>query len=184
MVNVLTALLTLLSIVLYAGVYTPLKRKTAFCTAIGAIPGALPPVLGWTATGNSLDVTAFALFAIVFLWQFPHFFAIAWLYRDQYSAAGLRMLPADGRGHITGWLAFAYALCLVPVGLIPSATGMAGTSAALMTVLLGLLYAGASLNFLWNENRASARNLLLVSLVYLPTVLLSVTMDHWRLLNL
>lgn len=183
-VNVTTAVLTLLTVLVYAGVYTPLKRSTAFCTAIGAIPGAMPPVLGWTAAGAELDATAFALFAIVFLWQFPHFFAIAWLYKDQYSAAGLRMLPANGRGRITGWLALAYALCLIPAGLIPTAAGMAGTSAALMSVLLGLVYAGAALNFLWNESRASARNLLLVSLVYLPTVLLSVTLDHWRLLNL
>ncbi|MBC8114429.1 MAG: protoheme IX farnesyltransferase, partial [Candidatus Saccharimonas sp.] len=102
-VNGPTAALTALTFVLYAGVYTPLKRVTSLCTAVGAIPGALPPVLGWLAAGGRLDWTAGSLFGLLFLWQFPHFLAIAWLHKDDYCAAGLRMLPA-GRSlpHVTG----------------------------------------------------------------------------------
>ena len=96
-VNATTAVLTALTLVLYVGVYTPLKRRTSFCTAVGAIPGALPPVLGWAAVGRALNIEAFSLFAILFLWQFPHFLAIAWIYRDEYAEAGLRMLPGRGR---------------------------------------------------------------------------------------
>src|SRR5690606_23787614 len=105
MVNLTTALLCGTTLVLYVAVYTPLKRVTSLCTAIGAIPGALPPVLGWTAAGGSLETAAFCLFAILFLWQFPHFLAIAWLYREQYARAGLRMLPAvRPRKRITGFM--------------------------------------------------------------------------------
>ena len=100
---------------MYAGVYTPLKRLTSLCTVVGAIPGALPPVLGWLAAGGRCDVSAFALFGILFLWQFPHFFAIAWLHREDYGRAGLRMLPANAAlPHVTGLLAVVYALGLIP----------------------------------------------------------------------
>ena len=126
-VNMATAVMTAITFVLYAGVYTPLKRITSLCTAVGAIPGALPPVLGWVAAGGGLDSGALSLFATLFLWQFPHFFAIAWLYRDQYCNAGLRMLPAGkSRPHIAGLLAVAYATCLIPVSLLPTQNAMAG----------------------------------------------------------
>jgi len=95
-VDYMTAVLSAVTLVLYVGVYTPLKRHTSFGTAVGAIPGAMPPVLGWAAAGAPLDAGAFSLFALLFLWQFPHFLAIAWIYRDQYARAGLKMLPARG----------------------------------------------------------------------------------------
>lgn len=183
-VNTLTAALTGMTFVLYAGVYTPLKRYTSLCTVIGAIPGALPPVLGWTAAGGSLDYGAFALFGTLFLWQFPHFFAIAWLYRDDYCQAGLRMLPAGkSLPRVAGLLAVAYALGLIPVSLLPSQFGMAGSLYTTVALGLGLAYLAASMLFAWNETRTSARRLLLTSLVYLPALLLVLVWDHQRLLD-
>lgn len=183
-VNEITAAMTGLTFVLYALVYTPLKRVTSLCTAVGAVPGALPPVLGWLAAGGSLDGMAFALFGMLFLWQFPHFLAIAWMYRDDYCAAGLRMLPA-GKSipHVTGLMAVGYALGLIPVSLLPAYLGAAGPTYAIVALLLGMAYLVASMQFAWNENRTSARRVLLTSLVYLPVLLLTLTWDHLRLLE-
>ena len=126
-VNVLTAILAFGTLLLYVAVYTPLKRQTSLCTAVGAIPGAMPPVLGWVAAGGQLDAGAFALFATLFVWQFPHFLAIAWLYRHQYASAGLRMLPqAEPHSKITGWMCVVYALALVPVSLLLKDAALAG----------------------------------------------------------
>lgn len=183
-VNFTTGWLTALTVVLYVGAYTPLKRYTSLCTAIGAIPGALPPVLGWVAAGGSLNEAALALFAILFVWQFPHFLAIAWLYREEYTAAGLRMLPAGiPLPRVTGLLATGYALGLLPVSWLPVYWGLAGQAYGLVAVVLGLLYIGAAMAFAWNETRTTARRLLLVSLVYLPVLLGMLTFDHWRLLK-
>ena len=184
MVNAITAAMTGLTFVLYAGVYTPLKRVTSLCTAVGAIPGALPPVLGWLAAGGQLDGMAFSLFAVMFLWQFPHFLAIAWMYRDDYCAAGLRMLPA-GRSmpHVTGLLAVGYALGLIPVSLLPAYFGAAGSLYAIVAVLLGFAYLAASILFARDETRTTARRLLLTSLVYLPVLMMVLTWDHLRLLE-
>ena len=184
LVNVETAIFSGITFVLYAGVYTPLKRVTSLCTAVGAVPGALPPVLGWLAAGGRWDLGPFSLFAILFLWQFPHFFASAWMHRDDYCRAGLRMLPA-GRSlpHITGLLAVAYALCLIPVSLLPYQHGLAGTTYAIVAVLLGVTYLIASVGFAWEETRTSARRVLLTSLIYLPVLLIVLTWDHLRLLE-
>lgn len=183
-VNGLTACLTGLTCVLYALVYTPLKRRTSFCTAIGAIPGAMPPVLGWTAAGQPLDLSAFALFGLLFFWQFPHFLAIAWLHREDYLAAGLRMLPG-GRPlpRVTGLMATAYALGLIPISLIPGWLGMAGLLYSLTAVALGVVYVAASLDFAWHESRRSARRVLWTSLIYLPVILAVLAGDHIRLLQ-
>ncbi len=184
MVNLLTAALTGLTFVLYAGVYTPLKRWTSLCTAIGAIPGALPPVLGWTAAGQSLDLTAFALFGLLFFWQFPHFLAIAWLHREDYLAAGLRMLPG-GRPlpRVTGLMATAHALGLVPMSLVPAWLGVAGNLYAATAIVCGAVYIAASLGFACAESRQSARRVLWASLIYLPLVLAVLAGDHLRLLQ-
>lgn len=182
-VNPLTAVLTAITTLLYAAVYTPLKRYTTFCTAIGAIPGAAPPVLGWVAAGGELNIACFALFAILFVWQFPHFLAIAWIYKDQYAGAGLRMLPGSGRSKIVGTISLGYALVLVPISLLPTALGLAGDLYGLIAVVLGAAYAVAAFGFFQAENRLTARRLLFVSLVYLPGVLLALTFDHLRLLN-
>ncbi len=183
-VNLLTAALTAGTFVLYALVYTPLKRWTSFCTAVGAIPGAMPPVLGFVAAGQPLDWSAFALFALMFVWQFPHFLAIAWLYQDDYAHAGLRMLPGvrPSRG-VTGLMATAYAIGLIPVSLLPSWWGLAGGMYAATAIVCGLVYAVAAVNFAGRESRASARWLLWISLVYLPLLLIVLAGDHMRLLN-
>lgn len=182
LVNATTALLTLMTLVLYVGVYTPLKRHTSLCTAIGAIPGALPPVLGWTAAGGALDEGALALFAILFLWQFPHFLAIAWLYRQQYDGAGLQMLPRNRSTRVVGLLAVTYAAVLIPASLLPRSVALAGDLYLVAAVVLGLMYLVGAIRFALQESRTSARGLLLISLIYLPALLLVLTFDHLRLL--
>jgi protoheme IX farnesyltransferase len=183
-VNLPTALLATLTLVLYVGVYTPLKRRTSFGTAIGAIPGAMPPVLGWVAAGAPLDAAAFSLFAILFLWQFPHFLAIAWIYRDEYSRAGLKMLPAAGQArYLTGVLAVGYALALVPLSLFPAASGLAGNTYLVVALVLSLAYLAASVRFAVHESYRTARALLWTSLVYLPVLLTVLVWDHFSLLS-
>ena len=184
MVNVDTAVLTGITFILYAFVYTPLKRVTSLCTSVGAIPGALPPVLGWLAAGGKWDAGAFSLFAVLFLWQFPHFFAIAWLHREDYMRAGLRMLPGGkSLPHITGLLAVAYAACLIPVSLLPYQWGLAGLTYVAVAMTLGTAYLFVSILFAWNETRTSARRVLWTSLIYLPFLLMALTWDHLRLLD-
>lgn len=183
LVNPLTAWLTSLTTVLYAAVYTPLKRYTTFCTAIGAIPGAAPPVLGWVAAGGNLDLACFSLFAILFVWQFPHFLAIAWMYQDQYAGAGLKMVPGNGRLKIVGAVSLGYALILLPIGLLPSQLGLAGDLYGFISLLLGSVYLYAAIRFYQSETRLRARRLLFASLIYLPGVLLAMTLDHLRLID-
>ncbi len=183
-VNLTTALLAFGTLLLYVAIYTPLKRRTSLCTAIGAIPGAMPPVLGWTAAGGELDSGAFGLFATLFLWQFPHFLAIAWLYREQYSAAGLRMLPQERpRPGITGWLCVAYALALIPVSLLLKHAALAGNVFVVIALVLGVGYVAFSVRFLRDESARTARQLVWFSLLHLPVLLLALTWDHWRLLS-
>lgn len=181
-INLTTALLTGLTLLIYVLVYTPLKRATALCTAVGAIPGALPPVLGWTAAGGELNLGALSLFGILFLWQFPHFLAIAWLYREQYAKANLKMLPSR-RGGVTGFLATGYALALLPVSLLPSRFGLAGDAFFLTALVLGLGYLLCAARFMRRESERTARGLLWSSLMYLPLLLFALTWDHFRLLQ-
>ena len=183
-VNIPTAAMTGLTLVLYAGAYTPLKRVTSLCTAVGAIPGALPPVIGWLAAGGRLDSAAASLFGLLFLWQFPHFLAIAWLHQEDYRAAGLRMLPAGGSlPHVTGLLAVGYSLGLIPFSLLPSYCGLAGVAYSATALVLGMVYLVSVIQFACHETRESARRVLWVSLVYLPLILLVLTWDHLRLLG-
>lgn len=184
LVNSLTALLSLFTVLLYVLVYTPLKRKTAICTVVGAIPGALPPVLGWTAGGGQLDQAAFSLFALLFLWQFPHFLAIAWLHREDYRRAGLRMLPANSnRPLFIGSIATIYAMVLLPVSLLPADVALAGRFYMVTAVLCGVGYIVFSIRFAWHETVASARGLLWYSLLYLPVMFLALLGDHVQLLQ-
>jgi protoheme IX farnesyltransferase len=183
-VNMLTALLAAATFILYTMIYTPLKRRTSLCTAVGAIPGALPPVLGWTSAGGGLDSGAFALFAILFLWQFPHFLAIAWLYRDQYTRAGLRMLPAAFPSvGVTGLMSVAYALVLIPISLLPRYFSLAGDAYLGVALLLGAGYLLCALRFSIFESVRTARGLLWSSLIYLPLLLIALTWDHLQLLR-
>ena len=184
-VNLLTALLSAATLLLYVCIYTPLKRYTALNTVVGAIPGALPPVLGWTAAGGALDEGAFALFAVLFLWQFPHFLAIAWLYREDYARAGLKMLPVqDAERRTTGYLAVGYALALIPVSLLPAECGLAGNGYLWAALLLGAGYAASAVRFMRCQSNVTARRLLWTSLLYLPALLLALVGDHFWLLQL
>jgi protoheme IX farnesyltransferase len=156
----------------YVGVYTPLKRRTSLNTLIGAIPGALPPVIGWAAVRAPLDLEVAALFLIVFLWQVPHFLAIAWIYRDDYARAGLRMLPVlDDTGGRTGTYMVTYCLTLLPVSVLPAVLGSAGRWYLLGAVALGLGFLGCTLTFLHTAAPRQARWVLRASLVYLPALL-------------
>ena len=180
-VNWLTAGLTFLTILLYAGVYTPLKRYSEFCTAAGAIPGALPPVLGWVASGAPLNFQAGLLFSILLFWQFPHFLAIAWIYRRDYSAAGLKMLPSLGGPQAPGIWALGHAVLLLPFSIGPWWTGLGGVPYLLTAAILGLLYAWAAWGFLRDQNDVTARRLLKTSFAYLPGVFLALLFDFVRL---
>lgn len=181
-VNTLTATLGAATLVSYVCFYTPLKRWTSLCTVIGAIPGALPPVLGWTAAGGELDAGAFSLFVLLFLWQFPHFLAIAWLLRQQYANAGLKMMPRlSGRG--IGLLAVVYGTALIPASLLPRFSGLAGDFYALTAIGLGVAYLWSAIEFARQGNDATARRVLWASFMYLPTLLAVLTLDHWRLLS-
>ena len=168
----LAASVAVATFVLYVGVYTPLKLRTTLNTAIGAIPGALPPVIGWASATGRLGIESWALFLIVFLWQFPHFLAIAWIYRDDYLRAGYRMLPSvDPLGSITGRQAVGHALALIPVGLLPTVVGLAGPIYFVGALVLGLIYLEKSIRFWSDVSDANARRLLRASFLYLPLVL-------------
>lgn len=171
--NRLAAEVALVTFVLYVFAYTPLKTRTTLNTVIGAIPGALPPVIGWSAATGRLGMEAWALFLIVFLWQFPHFLAIAWIYRDDYERAGFRMLSAgDPRGKMTGAQAVSYALALIPVGLLPAVLGLAGSIYFAGAMLLGFFYVVAAARFWVEASDRRARRLLRASFLYLPAILL------------
>jgi heme o synthase len=160
------ALATLVS---YAAIYTPLKLKTSFATVIGAIPGALPPVIGWAAATNGLSQGAWILFGILFLWQLPHFLAIAWMYREDYARAGLAMLPVlepDGRS--TGRQAVIYAAALLPLSLAPTLVGMTTTAYFVAALLLTTAFLALSLRFAKTRSMADARRLFFGSILYLP----------------
>jgi protoheme IX farnesyltransferase len=170
--NLMAAAVAGVTFLLYVGVYTPLKPVTTLNTAVGAIPGALPPVIGWAGATGQLGIEAWSLFLIVFLWQFPHFLAIAWIYRDDYARAGHRMLPSvDPKGAITGRQAAGYALALVPAGLLPTAVGVAGPYYFLGALALGLFYLVYSVRFWFAVSDPTARLLLRASFVYLPAIL-------------
>jgi protoheme IX farnesyltransferase len=181
--NLLAGFLVLLAAFLYVLVYTPLKRITWLNTTFGAIPGAIPPMAGWAAASGQVDAGAWALFAILFAWQHPHFFAIAWIFRDDYRAAGFKMLPAiEPSGVRTVRLAIASSLILLAVSLAPTLIGMAGWVYFFGTLLLGLLMLVAALSFARNRNIGTARGLLKASIVYLPLLLGSIILDagfHW-----
>ncbi len=178
LVNSLTAVLGLIVIVGYVLLYTPLKTRTSASTAVGALPGALPPLMGWTAAANEITLGAWVLFAMLFLWQFPHFLAIAWMYREQYAKAGILMLPVvEPEGKITAQQIVIFTILLLPVSLAPFFIGFAG-----LIYLIGASVLGAW--FLWTSVQAAraksiekARKLLLVSVIYLPLIFLLMVFD-------
>lgn len=172
LVNPLTASLALLTIVTYAVIYTPLKRVTELNTLIGAVPGALPPLIGWTAATGHADLGGWVLFLILWFWQMPHFLAIAWLYRDQYSAAGFKMLSArDLEGWSTGWQALIYSAALLAVSLLPGIIGMATPYYFFAALALGAAMLFLSFDFLRLRTMSAARRLFFASIIYLPLLL-------------
>jgi heme o synthase len=177
--NALTAMLGLFTLLSYLFVYTPLKRHTPLCTTLGAVPGAMPPLIGYAAANGHLDSAALALFAILFVWQFPHFYAIAWMYRDDYARGGIRMLPViKPDGESTARRIVACSILLIPISLLPRLLGMSGSiyAGAAVAAGLGLLYFGVRLG----RERTSlrARHVLLASVLYLPALLAVMVVDR------
>lgn len=171
-----TAALAAAALLIYLCLYTPLKRRTSLCTLVGAVPGAVPPLMGWSAAHGTLEVEAWWLFAILFLWQLPHFLAIAWLFREDYARAGFKMLPViDADGGVTGRQIVVYALALLPVSLAPTLLGLAGGVYFAGALLLGLGFLGMGLWAAVVRSRLSARRLFLTSLAYLPCLLVLMT---------
>ncbi|MGH7589544.1 MAG: heme o synthase [Gemmatimonadota bacterium] len=178
-INTLTGFLALLTIVLYIAVYTPLKPRTSLNTLVGAIPGAIPPVIGWTAATGSIGLGGWALFSILFLWQLPHFLAIAWLFRDDYARGGFPMLPVvDPAGGSTGRQAALYALALIPVSLTPTLLGLTGGVYFFGALALGVAFLACGLGMAMDRGRKSARRLLLASVTYLPILLALLVLDR------
>ncbi len=177
--NTLAALLALATLVTYLALYTPMKRRSSIATLVGAVPGALPPLIGWTAAHGSLSMGGWSLFAIVFLWQIPHFMAIAWLYREDYRSAGFPMLPViepDGRS--TGRQAVIYAVILVPVSLAPSFVGVSGFAYFWIALVLGAALLALATRFALARNERSARALFFGSIIYLPLIWTAMIANH------
>jgi protoheme IX farnesyltransferase len=175
----LAALLAALTSASYLLVYTPLKRRTTLNTHVGAVPGALPALIGWAAATGTLDPAAWALFGIVYLWQIPHFLAIAWLYRDDYARGGFRMLPsADPDGIATGRQAVSGAAALLVASLLPSLGGLTGAWYFAGALFLGAWFVRRAIGFALSRDPATARRLLRASLVYLPALLALMFFDR------
>jgi protoheme IX farnesyltransferase len=169
--NVLATALALATLVVYLIIYTPMKRRSPVATLVGAVPGALPPLIGWVASNGRLSLGGGALFLIVFLWQIPHFMAIAWLYRDDYGKAGFPMLPViEPDGRRTGRQAVLYAAALVPASLIPTMVGLSGAVYAAVAVVLGFALLALAAGFASTRSEQSARRLFLASIAYLPLI--------------
>lgn len=170
--NIRAGFLAFSTIVIYVAVYTPMKRMTSLNTLVGAVPGALPPLIGWVAARGTYNLEGCLLFALLWFWQMPHFLAIAWLYREDYKSAGFAMLTnEDPRGLVTSGQALLYALCLVPVTLMPVLAGFNAVWFFFAALLLGGAYAWSSLRFLLVRDRPRARRLFMASILYLPAIL-------------
>jgi protoheme IX farnesyltransferase len=179
--NLLAASLAAATLAVYLIVYTPMKRHSPFATLIGAVPGALPPLIGWTASHGSLSMGGTALFAIVFLWQIPHFMAIAWLYRDDYRKAGFPMLPViEPDGRKTGRQAVLYAAALLPTSLVPGAIGLSGWPYLAIALVIGIALLSLSVGFARDRSDRSARTLFFASIAYLPLLWIAMMVSHSR----
>lgn len=178
-INLLASLLALVTLLTYLFVYTPLKRKTPLCTLIGAFPGAVPPLIGWAAARGRLDPEAWVLYALVFLWQFPHFMAIAWMYREDYARAGYLVLPLDERRErYVVWQSLGVSLALVPLSLIPTMIGQSGLVYSVGALILGSIFIYYSAHFAFQRSNIAARQLLAASIAYLPAVFILLMLDR------
>jgi protoheme IX farnesyltransferase len=176
--NPLCAALSLLSLILYGFVYTPMKQISPIGVFIGAIPGALPPLLGWVAATGVLDEQAIVLFAIQFFWQFPHFWAIAWVLDDDYKKAGFKMLPFNGSKDMkTAFQIMIYTLMLLPLSMLPLQFGMTGTTSAIVAVVCGVLFLMQTLYLMQTCSKKAAMNIMFGSFLYLPIVQIAFVLD-------
>ena len=177
-VNLITSLLGALTLASYLFVYTPLKRKTTLNTIIGAIPGALPPLMGWTAATGAVSAEGWALFAILFFWQLPHFLAIGWLHREDYAKAGFVMLPVvDPDGTRTGRSSVSHTLGLLPISMFPFFLGMSGKTYVIGALILGSFFLSFAIRFSRELNHQNARKLFFASIIYLPLLLALMAFD-------
>jgi protoheme IX farnesyltransferase len=176
--NALASLLSILTLLGYLFLYTPLKLKSPFCTLIGALPGAAPPLIGWAAACGRLDANGWLLFAIVFLWQFPHFMAIAWMYREDYARAGYAVLPGGkSRVRFVAWQTLLPSLALLAVALVPALRGESGIAYFAAALVLGGVFLCYSARFAFQMSTVSARRLLFASVLYLPLLLVFLALD-------
>ena len=178
-VNLNASLWAAVTLAVYVFAYTPLKRLTTFNTLVGAVPGALPPLIGWAAARGSLTQPSFALFALLFVWQLPHFLAIAWIYRADYARAGLVMLPTiDPEGFATGRQIVVHSLSLLPVSLLPLYYHMSGARYLCGALVLGIAFLAVAINFAIKRSDRAARQLFLASVAYLPLLLALMMVDR------
>ena len=176
--NALTTSLALLTVVLYVAVYTPMKRRSVHNTLVGAVPGALPALGGVAAATGALDATGLALFAILYLWQLPHFYALAWMYRADYAEGGFRMLPSGRRGTLAmRWLVLGATLALLVAGVLPAAIGTAGLLYLMGVCAIGAAFTVPAVSFFSEPDDARARRLLLASIAYVPAFFVLVVLD-------
>jgi len=176
--NVLTVLLSLLSMVLYSFVYTPLKRVGPVAVFVGAIPGALPPLLGWTAATGVVSYEALIIFGIQFIWQFPHFWAIAWVADDDYKKAGFKLLPSGGQKDLnTAIQIMIYTLCLIPLGLLPATFGITGIRSAVVVTVCGVLFFSQTFSLMRSGDRKAALKIMFGSFLHLPIVQIAYLLD-------
>jgi heme o synthase len=179
LVNTLTAILGIATLGSYVALYTPMKRRTTLNTVVGAIPGAIPPVMGWTAIAGSISLPAATLFAILFVWQIPHFLAIAILYKEDYRKGGFKMLPvSDTYLRMTGWQIILNTAALLPVSLMPAIVHLAGEFYFVSALVFGLIFLGYAIHCARARTRLSARKLFFASIIYLPLLLTMLMLDR------
>ncbi|MEZ5293143.1 MAG: heme o synthase [Vicinamibacterales bacterium] len=177
--NPLAAVVAFVTLLSYLVWYTPLKLRTSLSTIVGAVPGALPPLIGWAAATDSLSIGGWVLFGIVFFWQMPHFLAIAWLHRDDYAQAGMPLLPVvEPSGRSTGRQAVLYAAATIPVSLLPTLVGLAGPRYLVTALVLGAIVLWMAVEFAATRSRASARRLFFATIIYLPLLCGALVADH------
>lgn len=178
LINPLTGILTLISSILYGFVYTPLKRISSIAVLVGAIPGALPPLIGWAAATNGISIEGILLFGIQFIWQFPHFWAIAWVLDDDYRKAGFKLLPfAGGKSLNTAFQIMIYTLMLIPLGLIPAKLGLTGLNSAIITTVCGVIFLMQTFYLMKECSNKAAKLIMFGSFFYLPIVQIAFVLD-------
>ncbi|MEL0008579.1 MAG: heme o synthase [Flammeovirgaceae bacterium] len=176
--NMVAGLLSLVSLLIYTFIYTPLKRVGPIAVFIGAIPGALPPLIGWVAFSGEITIEAIIIFSIQFIWQFPHFWAIAWIYHDDYKKVGFKLLPSKGEKNFnTALNIMTYTLFLIPLGLLPTIFGITGIISGAVAVLCAILFLAQTFKLFKDYSRSSALKIMFGSFIYLPIVQISYILD-------